>query len=190
MARLPYPDLATISPERLAIIGYPPAKPLNITHIALHMPEALWRGHIAVKQAIVRDTTMDKLLREVLILRVAHNAQCEYELHHHISISANLGFSPEKQQAIATQDYAQLSEQERAVAIFTDETCKLSVSDKTVAMVRAMFGDALVMEMAAIIASYWGTAMMVAATGVEPDEEPVRSWASPPVDTERATGEE
>lgn len=177
MARLPYPDLETVSPERLAILGYPPNRPLNITHIALHMPERLWRGHIALKQAMTRDTTMDQWLREVLILRVAHNTGCAYELHHHDSISANLGFTPEKQEAIRTRDYDKLTAEERAVAVFTDETCKLSVSDKTLADVRAMFGDALVMEMAAIIASYWGTAMMVAVTGVEPDAEPVKSWA-------------
>ncbi|MBT2188305.1 carboxymuconolactone decarboxylase family protein [Sphingobium nicotianae] len=178
MARLPYPDLERVAPARLAILGYPANRLLNITRIALHMPEKLWRGHIALKQAMTRDTTMDLVLREVLIMRVAHNARCDYELHHHISISANLGFSLQKQDAIARQDYAALTEDERAVAIFTDETCKLSVSDKTLATVRAMFGDALVMEMAAIIASYWGTAMMVAVTGVEPDEEPVRNWAT------------
>src|SRR5687768_16919648 len=125
MAHLPYPDLESVSPERLAIIGYPPNRPLNITHIALHMDEKLWRGHIALKQAMVRDTTLDPWLREVLILRVAHNAGCAYEQHHHDSISFNLGFTRAQQEAIRTQDYAQLTEQERAVAIFTDETCKL-----------------------------------------------------------------
>ncbi len=178
MSRIPYPDLATIDPERLAILGYPKKQPLNITHVALHVADGLWRGHIALKQAVVNATTMDPWLREVLIMRVAALAKCEYELHHHISISANLGFTPEQQQAILGQDYAILTEEERAVAEFTDEVVTLlAPTDATFNKARDLFGDALICEMTVIIASYWGTAMMIGVTGVEPDHAPVVSWA-------------
>ncbi len=46
--------------------------PLNITRMALHAPDALWRAHFAFKLACVLGTSMDAKLREVLILRVAH----------------------------------------------------------------------------------------------------------------------
>ncbi len=178
MARIPYPDLAKVPPERLKIIGYPERKPLNITHMALHIPDGVWHSHIALKIAMVNGTTIDPWLREVLILRTAWLANCEYELHHHISISANLGFTKEKQEALRTQNYETLTEEERTVAMLTDEAItRLTASDETLAKARALFGDAQVLEMIAIIGSYWATAMMAGVSGVEPDAEPIQSWS-------------
>jgi len=177
MSRLPYPDLDSVTPEKLAAVGWPGRPVLNITRMALHAPDALWRGHFALKQAAVKSTTMDQRLREILILRTAALAKSDYELHHHISISAGLGFTPEKQQALLAGDYSSLSEEERSVAEFTDAAALFRMDDATFARARALFGEALVMEMLILIASYWGTAMTAHALGLECDVEPVRSWS-------------
>lgn len=178
MARLPYPDLDAVSAEKQQAVGWPGRKPLNVTHMALHAPDKLWRAHYAQKMAMVYATSLDPWLREVLILRVAHLAKSDYELNHHISISANLGFTPAQQDALRTQDYADLTPEERAVAQFTDEVVtQLRPSDETLATARELFGDPLIIEMTILIGSYWGTAMMVGVTGVEPDHAPVKSWA-------------
>jgi 4-carboxymuconolactone decarboxylase len=177
MSRIPYPDMDKVPADRLQRINYPAAAPLNITRIALHLPDELWRAHFELKNACVRSTTMDPWLREVLIMRVAFLADSEYEIHHHLSISANLGFTPAQQEAIRTQNYSQLTVEERAVAQFTDETVtSLRPSDEVVAKVRELFGDAIVLEMTVLIYSYWGTAMMIGVTGVEPEEQAIKSW--------------
>jgi 4-carboxymuconolactone decarboxylase len=177
MSRMPYPDLEAVSAEKQAAIGWPGRPVLNITRMALHAPDALWRGHFALKQAAVKSTTLDAALREVLILRAACLARSNYELHHHISISANLGFSPEKQDALLAGDYSNLTEEERIVAEFTDAVVRMEMDDAIFGRARALFGEALVMEILILIASYWGTAMTAHALGLECDAEPIRSWS-------------
>jgi 4-carboxymuconolactone decarboxylase len=177
MTRMPFPEIEKLSTEKQRAVGWPEKPVLNITKMSLHAPDALWRGHFALKQAAIKSTTLDPHLREVLILRTAKIAQSEYELHHHISISANLGFSPEKQRALLAGDYSDLTDEERTVAEFTDCVARFEMTDATFARARSMFGEPLVMEMLILIASYWGTAMSAHALGLECDREPVRSWS-------------
>ena len=176
MSRMDYPDLESVSAEKQAALGWPDRPVLNVTRMALHAADSIWRGHYALKAAAVKSTTMDHVLREVLIMRTASLAKSEYELHHHLSISANLGFTPEKQQALLAGDYSGLTEDERIVAEFTDAVCRFAMDDETFSRARQRFGEGLVMEMLILIASYWGTAMTAAALALECDAEPVRSW--------------
>jgi alkylhydroperoxidase family enzyme len=177
MSRMPYPDPETVSAEKQAAVGWPERPVLNITRMALHAPDALWRGHFALKQAAVKSTTLGPMLREILILRTACLARSDYELHHHISISANLGFTPEKQDVLLAGDYSGLTEDERTVAEFTDAVARFEMNDAIFGRARDLFGEALVMEMLILIASYWGTAMSAHALGLECDVEPIRSWS-------------
>jgi 4-carboxymuconolactone decarboxylase len=180
MSRIPYPDLEEVSQSRLDALGYPERPMLNITRMALWAPQALWAAHYAFKRACIYDTTLQPRLKEVLILRVAHLSRCEYELHHHLSISANLGFTPEQQAALAEGRYDALSEEERAVARFTDEVVTdIRASEATLAQVRTLFGDTQVLEMLILIGSYMSTARMIQTAGVQPEAEPVKSWAEP-----------
>ncbi len=66
-----------------------------------------------------------------------------------------------------------------AVAEFTDEVVtNIRASDATLEKVRALFGDALVMEMLILIGSYMATARMAQTAGLEPDAEPITSWSN------------
>ncbi len=177
MQRIPYPDLETLSPEKQKVAGYPERTTLNVTYMAMHIHDELWRPHLALKVAMVNATSIDPWLREVLILRTAWLANSEYELHHHLSISRNLGFSEEKQEALRTQNYESLTEEERTVAQLTDEViATLTASDETLAKARELFGDAQVLEMVLIIGSYWSTAMICGVTGIAPDSEAIQGW--------------
>lgn len=180
MSRVPYPDWAKLSQEKRDAVGYPDRPVLNVTRLALSAADGLWRANYAFKRAMIYDTTIDQRLREVLILRVAQLTHCEYELHHHISISANLGFAPAQQQALLAGDYSGFSAKERTVAEFTDEVvANEGVSDTTLEKMRDFFGDSIVVEMMVIIGSYVGTALIANAVQLEPDTEPVRSWDAP-----------
>lgn len=177
MPRIPYPDMEAISQEKRAAVGWPKRMPINITRIALHMDDGIWRGHFGLKNAVVNDATIDPWLREIIIMRVAWLANSEYELHHHISMSAHMGFTPEQQEALRTQDYSSLTEEERTVAQFTDELItSYNPSDEIMAKMRALFSDAHVLEMTTVAASYLGTAMMAFVAGLENDEVALKNF--------------
>jgi alkylhydroperoxidase family enzyme len=181
MTRIPYPDWDKLSKEKLDAVGHPQKHVLNVTRMQLWANDRLWRANFALKQAVIHATTMDEKIREVLIMRVAFCSNCKYEIYHHISISRNLGFSPEKQEAIRLQQYDKLTDEEAAVARFTDEVVlKVRASDETMAKMRSLYSDELIIEMILVIQSYMGTARIAQNADVALDEVPVQSWVVSP----------
>lgn len=177
MSRIPYPDPADLSEQKRAFLAAPSHRLLNVVRMALHTPDGLWERQRDLSAATVLMSTMDPRLREVLILRVGHLSKSDYELHHHLSIARTLGLSEEVLGALETGDYAALSEEERVVAQFTTEVVvDVSPSDRTLAEARALFSDALIFEMIAIIGVYMMTARVIAVGGCEIDEVAIRSW--------------
>jgi alkylhydroperoxidase family enzyme len=181
LSRIPYPDMDNLSPVKQAAVDRLGRRPLNVTCMGFHAPDAFWKAHYEFKNACVYATTLDPVLREVLILRVAYLSKSDYEIHHHLSISANLGFPPEKQADIAAGRYDRLTPAERAVAQFTDEVVvDGNASDATLAAIKQHFDAPLIIEMLILIGSYMGTARIVAVTGIEPDAQAVQGWTKDP----------
>ena len=177
MSRIPYPEIADLSEAKQAFVASPEHRLLNVVRMALHTPDGLWERQSALSAATVLMSNMDPLLREVLILTVAHLSKSEYELFHHLSIARNLGMAETTLQAIERGDYAALSEAEQAVAQFTAEVVRdVSPSDETLAAARALFSDPMIFEMIAIIGVYMMTARVAAVGGCEIDGAAVASW--------------
>jgi len=166
MSRIPYPDPADLSDEKRAYVEQVGPRMLNVVRMSLHTPHGLWEAQRDLAAGSVMKATIDPRLREVLILRVAHLSKSEYELYHHLSIARNLGLSEAVLAALESGDYAALSPQERAIAQFTTEVVEdIAPSDETLAAVRALFSDALVFEMIALIGNYMLTARVVGVSG-------------------------
>jgi alkylhydroperoxidase family enzyme len=177
MSRIPYPDPASLSEAKREFLAAPSHRILNVVRMALHTPDGLWERQRDLSVASVLMSGMDPKLREILILTVAHLSRSAYELHHHLSIARNLGIGEAALQALERGDYAALGEKERAVARFTAEVVQdVSPSDQTLAAARALFSDAMIFEMIAIIGVYMMTARVAAVGGCEPDETAVSSW--------------
>lgn len=177
MSRIPYPDMDKLSPVKLDGVGYPDRLLLNVTKIALHAPEGLWKGHYALKQACIHGTEMDDKLREILILRIGFLCKSEYEIFHHNSISANLGFTDQQRADIRDGKFDTFTPAEQALLQFTteaivDHDCK----PETMANIKAHYNESEILEMLILIASYVGTAIMAGALGLDCDTESVKSW--------------
>jgi alkylhydroperoxidase family enzyme len=184
MSRIPYPEPSDLSDAKRAFLAAPSHRLLNVVRMALHTPDGLWERQRDLSAATVLMSSMDPMLREVLILTVAHLSRSGYELHHHLSIARNLGMEEAVLGALERGDYAALGEQERAVARFTAEVVRdVSPSDATLDEARALFGDPMIFEMIAIIGVYMMTARVAAVGGCEPDQTAVSSW-----DREKAAG--
>ena len=177
MSRIPYPDRDALTDAQRAYLDAPDRRMLNIGRMAMHTPEAMWKAQLDLATACVFQTTMAPHLREVLILRAANIANCQYELFHHRSISERLGFDDAKRHALAVGDFSSLAEDERVVAQFTTEVVSnVGPTDATLAAARALFSDATIFEMVAIIGCYMMTARIIAVGGVEIDEVAVSTW--------------
>ena len=178
MSRIPYPERSALTDAQRAYLDAPDRRMLNIGKMAMHTPEAMWKAQLDLATACVFNTTMDPRLREVLILRAAYIAGCQYELFHHRSISEALGFDDAKRAVIASGDFSSLAEDERVVAQFTSEVVSnVGPSDATLAAARKLFSDATIFEMVAIIGCYMMTARIIAVGGVEIDQVAVSSWS-------------
>src|SRR3954447_25817042 len=94
MARIPYPDPATLLPETqeaLAKIGDPP---INIFRM-LAGGEGLLRAFTRFGNHLLFRTKLDPVLREIAILRVGVLSDATYETYQHDRISRNMGMSEE-----------------------------------------------------------------------------------------------
>ncbi len=177
MSRIPYPATADLSDAKRAFAAAPDRRMLNVVRMAMHTPDPLWATQRELATAAVFQTTIDPRLREVLILRVANLSHSEYELHHHRSIARTLGFDDSKLLALESGDFSALSHEERVVARFTTEVVvDVGPSDEILAATRALFSDALIFEMVAIIGVYMMTARVIAVGGCEIDEVAISTW--------------
>lgn len=108
--RLPYPDTK--------------AEPgiLNVERMFGHIPPDLAGPFGMFAKAVITDTTLNPLLRELAILRVGHLSHCAYELHQHNAFARYLGMPEEKIAAIAIGPDAKIFDaQERAILRFVDD---------------------------------------------------------------------
>lgn len=176
MTRIPYPSADSLSEAKAAILnGAAPV--LNISKMLMHMPDAFWAGQRGLARAGVYDSTIGEGMRELLILRVAHLSRSDYELFHHLSIAQAVGVSAEACDAMLSGDFTALSEKEAVLARFVSEVVlHVSPSDETLAAARAVFSDAQIFEIIAIIGYYMMVARAIAVGGVDIDGAAVENW--------------
>jgi alkylhydroperoxidase family enzyme len=144
--------------------------PLNIVRICAHASVPLFEAQGQLGRAVAQPDVLDPRLRETVILRVAHLSKSEYELHHHIPLGRAAGLSEAELEAIANRHYAALPAILGAAARFTDEVViQLSPSDVTLANLRKVASDQILVNIVLAIGCYMSIARLAAVTGIEPD---------------------
>jgi len=167
MQRIPYPDVSKL-PEtlqkRLA------ALPLNIVRITAHASLPMFEAQGALGRAVATPEVLEPRLRETVILRVAYLSNSAYELHHHVSLGRAAGLSELELAAIAQGNYAALDTLLAAAAQFTDEVVtQLSPTDETLANLRRVASDPIIINIVLTIGCYMTIARVIAVTGIELD---------------------
>ncbi len=97
MARVPYPDPQTLSPDTQAVLDKLP--PLNIFRM-LAGGEGLLRAFVRFGDHLLNKSSLDPVLREIAIVRVGVLSGASYEVYQHEAISRRLGMSDELVAAI------------------------------------------------------------------------------------------
>jgi 4-carboxymuconolactone decarboxylase len=119
MARVPYPDPATLDPNTTAFLERVP--PLNVFRM-LAGGEGLLAAFARFGNHLLFKTELDAVLREIAIIRVGALSGARYEVFQHERIARDIGMSDELIAAIhAGPDAAELDDLQRLVVRFTDD---------------------------------------------------------------------
>jgi len=167
--RIPYPDVSDL-PEmvRKTLANVP----LNVVRICAHASPALFEAQGQLGRAVANPDVLPPRLRETIILRVAYLSDSAYELHHHIALGRAAGLTDAELGAIGQGSYDLLDPLLAAAARFTDEVVKhLSPSDATLAALRQLASDQIVVNAVLTIGCYMSIARLAAVTGIPPDVE-------------------
>ncbi len=167
MQRIPYPDVSGY--RRVRNEPWRPCR-LNIVRISAHATQALFDAQGQLGRAVANPQVLEPRLRETIILRVAHLSNSNYELHHHVPLGRAAGLTEKDLQAIAQRDYGTLDPLLGAAARFTDEVVlHASCSDETLARLRHVASDSIVVNIVLTIGCYMSIARLIAVSGIELD---------------------
>jgi 4-carboxymuconolactone decarboxylase len=109
-----------------------------------------------------------------VILRVAHLSNSAYELHHHVPLGRAAGLTEAELKAVENRNYRALDPLLAAAAHFTDEVVlHLSPSDETLANLRKLASDQVVVNIVLAIGCYMSIARLIAVSGIELDASAV-----------------
>ncbi|MEQ8267149.1 MAG: carboxymuconolactone decarboxylase family protein [Parvibaculum sp.] len=153
MARIPYPDPASLSPAARALRETLPQ--LNIFRM-LSGSGPSFVPFMALVNAYLNEGLLDADLRELVILRVGHLCGSSYELHQHRRVSRMLGMTADRVEATAGPLPSTLfSETENAVLAFTDnQVANVKADGALFAAAHRHLGDAGMQELVIIIGIY------------------------------------
>jgi alkylhydroperoxidase family enzyme len=145
----------------------------NIYRMLLNSPPLAesWFNH---SNAVRWKTTLPGRLREIVIIRVGHLAQCDYVLRQHVpSLALADGLTHEECDALADWRGSDcFNERERAGLAYADAmTRDIAVPDDVFAGVKRHFNDRQIVELTVLIGSYNMNARVLRA--LELDLEPL-----------------
>lgn len=126
----------------------------NFTHWFANHPE-LATNWMRYNHALSRGV-LDPVLREIVVLRVAHRYSCSYEWNLHVQISAPLGIGPEQLDAVkAGPDAPGWTEPERLCLRAADALCERHDIDEGLwSALSARFSPKEMMELMFLVGSY------------------------------------
>jgi len=169
--RIPYPDVARLPETAQKILA---GTPLNVVRIGAVASPSLFEAQGRLSYAIADPAVLEPRIREAAILRVAHLSNSAYELLHHRPLARAAGLTEDDLAAIERLDYHRLDPVLAAVCRFTDEVVRdLAPSDATLAALRALVSDEVVVNLVLAAGCYMTVARLIATTGIELDEAPL-----------------
>lgn len=153
MARLPYPDLASLPETNRKLLETLP--PLNIFRMLAGSGPS-FVPFMSLINAYLNEGLLDVELRELVILRVGHLCGSAYELHQHLRVSRTLGLSESRIEAAAgTLPSPQFSEAENAALALADKlVAHVKAGKEIFEEARAHLGDSGVQELIIIVGVY------------------------------------
>jgi 4-carboxymuconolactone decarboxylase len=175
MARLPYTDAQTASPDVREALDALPA--LNIFAMLAHADTA-FIPYLILGGVLLTQLELDPKLRELAILLVAAHTDAEYEWIQHVGISRAIGTDDEQIAAVQRGDLqaACLNPDARILLRFTRQVLQQSRADEdTFAALREHFPPRQIIELLLVIGNYHMLARIM--TTLDLDLDPAAAGA-------------
>lgn len=170
MARLPYADPESVSPEtRRALENLPP---LNIFRM-LAQADSAFVPFLQFGGAVLSKLELDPKLRELVILLVAKEMNAEYEWVQHVGIAREIGVDDAQIEAIERMelDAEALAPDARALLVFADQVIDATrANDQVFATLREHFPPRQIVETLLVIGEYQMLAQVMTNLDLETDE--------------------
>jgi 4-carboxymuconolactone decarboxylase len=166
MARIPYPDSKSLSPETQDQLGKLP--PLNLFRM-MAGGEGLLRGFVQLGNHLLFKCKLPPVLREIAILRVGALSSARYEVFHHERIARGLGMSDALLAAIRQgPEAAVFDDLQRLVMRYTDDVVRnVRASDDTFEPLRARLSVQELQELTVTIGYYMTASRFLENFGVD-----------------------
>lgn len=131
----------------------------------------LFRGWLRFAGHLMPGGRIDRRTTELVILRVAHLAGCEYELEHHRHLARRAKVTaPEVDRVLEGPDAAGWSDRERAVLAAVDELhADRDLGDATWEAVRSHLDDEQAIELVLLVGHYEILATAIRTLRIETD---------------------
>ncbi len=170
MARVPYLDVADLSPEDQDLLK----RPIALARALVNSPNAA-RAFSGVGQFIRYDSKLDPRLRELAILQVGWLARSPYEWSHHVKIGHDFGVTDDDIRALIDDTAGQqtgLDALTRAVLLAAREmTTAGAMTDATFATLRSILGNEQVVDLTLTIGFYNAVVRVLATLAIDVEEE-------------------
>lgn len=167
MARLPYPDRATLPAELARLLGGIPRN--NITEMLAHAT-SLTGPFLRLAQAQFTALALSPRQRELIILAVAGLIDCEYEYAQHIPVAEAAGIAPALRAQIRGGDFDALDPAERALLAFAAAAATAPrVRDEVFEAARQHLTDRQIVEALWLVGFYWAVGRVCTVLELEID---------------------
>lgn len=168
MARIPYPDgLSKEIRDRLVKLGN-----LNVTRMMTHS-EPVMEAYSKLGLAILRKGKLDPKLREIAVLKIGLLCESDYEWHQHVSFARAVGVPDATINAVANGGTTALSETERLVLAFAEETfSRKRVSDAVFSAIGKHLSHEELVELSIACGYYIMTAGYLRTFDIEIEDGP------------------
>lgn len=167
------PEADPVVAELFAQLRGRGARVLNVHRTMAHAPNVLvaWS---TLSASLRHNSTLDRRLNELAIMRQSHVMNSEYEGYVHRSMSLHAGLSPEKIDSVVDWENSDLfNDLERSVLRYTDAVIAgQGISDEVYHDITSKLPLQTVVELTASISYFIGTTYLLKALGVQigPDE--------------------
>lgn len=182
MARVPYPDPDTLSPDTRAFLERLP--PLNIFRM-MAAGDGLLAAFTRFGNHLLSKTVLDPVLREIAIIRVGVLSGATYEVHQHEAIARRVGMSDELIAAVRVgPDGEGLDDLQRLVVRFTDDVvANVRAGDDAFLPVAERLPLGELQELTVIIGYYMAVSRFLETFDVELEDDAIG-----PLDADRFGG--